>query len=312
MFSIASLTLVVGGVFSSWAITDNAADVRIKVNIAEAVRTVTFYTSFDGSSWGDEVEKMVFDGGSVDSIPTVSLSGYTFKGWKKAAPTYSSYAADYSNNQVLAMTFNDDEEFYPVLESNSDYAYTNSTYYQAGVDVTIPTNTIGATRLGKRYCGVDSIPNAVATWDDTRDVYAASGIYKFENVSGGAMLYRKIGFKPNSNWSQNFGSGTPAFFMHLWDGAEADVKIGNSLTNGVMYNYIPANAKQFLIRRNDHNQATIDWDHGNKSADLSFDSSWWWNSSSTNKYSSSTIVLSMNSDASWDNWGSNAATWIDS
>lgn len=271
--------------------------------------TLRFFTTYNGSSWSTYSDKLISDGGSISlsDIPSPSLAGYTFKGWNINIPSSTNYSVTYTNSQVSNLTINNDVTFYPILESNNDYAYTNSTYYEANVDVTISSNSISTTVLGKRYVGITGIPNPIADWNDSRNLVTSSGIYKFVNEGGGANLYRKIGFEPNSNWSTNWGSGTPAFFVHSWidNSTNVDVLMGNSLTNGKVYCYIPATYQYLLFVRNDHDNASINWDNRNKSADLDLSLTF----SDSTKYTSSSIVLQMAGNADWNDWGSSNSKW---
>ena len=295
---------------TSWAVTDNAATKTMKISTSGTVRSVIFHTTFANSSWDAGSEVNVLDGENLKStdIPSVSLSGYTFKGWSAVIPDSTHYTASYTSSALQELSIDEDKEYYPILESSADYAYADSNYYSVGVDVEINSNSIGSTSLGRRYVGIDGIPNPSATWNDSRDLYSASGIYKFQNDNGGAMLYRKIGFKPNSNWAASW-DGNPGFGIHAWDDSSNSSSIHLGTSGGTtLYGYIPTTYKYFKFSRYSHNATEFTW--GNQSDNLSFANDWWWGGSGTNKYTKSTIVLKMNSWSSWiDNWGSDYASW---
>ena len=277
---------------------------------ASPTKRLRFYTSHDGSSWSNYSDVVVQEGdsASISSIPSPSLSGYTFKGWNISVPSSTNYSVTYTSTQISNLTINDDVTFYPILESNTDYAYTNSTYYEAYVDVEINTSSIGSTVLGKRYLGITGIPSPIADWNATRNLVTSSGIYKFVNEGGGANLYRKVGFKPNSNWKGDWGSGTPAFFIHAWidSSTNTDVFMGNSLTNDKLYSYIPATYQYLLFVRNDHNNTSINWSNCNQSGDLDLSKSFM----NSSHYSKSSIVLEMDGSADWNGWSKNNSKWI--
>ena len=309
-FALAPIALF-GSTFASWAVTDEADPFGLRVAISGDIQQVTFYTSHDGSSWGGTTVKNVIKDAKVDEVPSVSLSGYTFKGWVEgSAPSSTNYTSSYSSANILDMSIGADKTFYPILESNTDYVYVNDNFYQANVDVAINTNTLGATKLGKRYIGVSDIPNPAATWDSNRDLYSASGIYKFQNDDGGAMVYRKVGLKPNNQWLNWWDGGIPCFGIYAWDETDNSKNVSVHMGSGTtVYGYIPATYINFKFSRYSHNATSFQW--GNESYNCKFDNSWWWNGSSTNKYTKDTIVLSMNQWSSWqDGWGSESSQWV--
>ena len=73
-----------GSTLASWAVTDNAGEKNIKISTQSTLRTLTFYTTYDGSSWGTPVQRTVFDGDkiAVGDIPaaTYSSTDYIFNG----------------------------------------------------------------------------------------------------------------------------------------------------------------------------------------------------------------------------------------
>lgn len=307
---IGSVPFIIGTFSHSFAIVKKDAQNLSFLISAAPTKRLRFYTGHDGSSWSAFSDVIVPEGesASLSSIPTPSLSGYTFKGWNINVPSSSNYSVTYSSTEVSNLTINDDATFYSILESNTDYAYTNSSYYQAYVDVEINTSSIGATVLGKRYLGITGIPSPIADWNATRNLATSSGIYKFVNEGGGANLYRKVGFKPNNNWKGNWGSGTPAFFIHAWidSSTSTDVLMGNSLTNDKLYSYIPATYQYLLFVRNDHNNTSIDWSNRNQSGDLDLSNSFM----NSSHYSASSIVLEMDGSADWNGWTKNNSKWI--
>ena len=307
-FSFTAILALTASIHSASALFENAVDGTSFTITAAQTYTVTFYTSYS-SGWGGTTTRQVTSGSAVSNIPTVSQSGYTFKGWVNATPSNSNYTTYFDTSSNITSNIS----LYPILESNVDYAYTNSTYYQANTDVTISSNSIGSTQIGKRYVGITGIPNPVATWNDSRSLYSSSGIYKFvAEQSGAAMIYRKIGFKPNNQWGQNWdGSNGAGFGIYAWDGNGNDESIHLGVSNGstTLYTYIHATYYNFKFSRYSSNNTSFAW--GNQSSDLNFDNSQSWNNNSTNKYSSSTTVLSMNYSGSWvDNWGRSNATWV--
>lgn len=295
-----------GTTMASWAVIDDANAFGMRIKVSD-VKNVTFHTAYANNSWDDGTSVGVVPGSTISEIPSVSASGYTLLGWKTSAPTFSDYSKTYTQAQLSNLAITEDLEFWPVFESNNDYAYVDSTYYQANVEVTINSNSIGSTRLGKRYIGFEGIPNAVATWDVSRNLYSASGIYKFQNDNGGAMVYRKVGFKPNSSWHANWGSGAANIGIYTWDDSgSVSIHMGSDST---VYAFIPATYINFKFSRYTHDTSSFTW--GNESSNLSFDNGWWWNNSGTNKYTSSTPTLSMNNWSSWvNNWEPKDATWV--
>ena len=300
LFSV--LTLAVVSSFSpAYSIVQKTYD-GISVNITPGSSTVTFYTEYSGFDWGNVITRSVDSGNTIGNIPTPSASGYTLKGWSTNVPSTTNYSVTYTTAQINSLVPTSNLTLYPILESNNDYAYTNSTYYQAGVDVTISSNSIGSTQLGKRYVGIIGIPNPVATWNDSRSLYTSSGVYKFENVNGGAMIYRKVGLQiidsANNYWDKE---STEYYRIHYfnndsdkgWSDCLARTSHGSTYQG---YFYIPGNyANIIFTRMSDGSHA--DWDHKwNQSGDIAL----------TEGYSSSTITNQKNKDW-WDTW---KGTWI--
>ena len=271
---------------------------------------VRFFTGYSGSAWSTYTDVNVTSGGTVStSIPSPTLSGYSFKGWVESAPSGSNYSSPIASNAVASATVTADKTYYPIFESTADYAYTNSTYYEANVDVAINASSIGSTRLGKRYLGIDGIPNATATWDESRNLLTSSGVYRFSNVTGGAVIERKIGFKPNSDWMNNWGSGCPTFYAYQWDGnGNKSTWLGNNPdANGKFYAYVPYYYSNLIITRSDHDTASFSWNNINQSGDL-----WIPDDFGGTHYSSTTPVLTMSSTAtkdSYSGWNKDSSTW---
>ncbi|MCQ2815070.1 MAG: hypothetical protein MJ227_02110 [Bacilli bacterium] len=287
-----------------------SANMDIKV-IQDTTFTVRFYKLYNNSSgWYMNEDKTVPAGGKV-TCPALTKDGFTLKGWSINVPDMNHYTETYTVEQLNNLPITQNLTLYPILQSNNNQVWINALGIvgDENADITISTSTIGQTIIGKSYVGIDKIPVAVASWNDNRNLHTASGIYKFTSSNNAALVKRKLGFKPNPKWSQNKGSGTPAFFVHTWGVQEEDILLGNTLIDGKVYGYIDARNINFIMVRKDHSATSFSWTDCNQSANLSFDPSWWWGGSSSNHYSSSTIVLNKWDD--WmDGWGSDQANWI--
>ena len=296
--------------FASAMNTRDASNVSFSIGGSTPKFNVTFYTSYS-SSWGGTIVVSVNQGSSVSAsdIPSISLSGYTLQGWVTVTPSSANYNNPISGSTISSTSVNADISYYPILKSNSDYAYVNSTYYQANVDVTINSNSIGQTLLGKRYVGISGIPNPEASWNDPRSLHSSSGIYKFENSNGAAMIYRKIGITVNNNWGADWDGGAPGIGIYAWQGeSNVSIHMGYAGPGQTLQAYIPGDYENFKFSRYSHNQTSFVW--GNQSSNLSFDPSWWWGGVQNNHYESDSINLAMKNWSSWiDNWGSNDALW---
>ena len=304
-----------GLTYASWAVTDRANSIGVQIHLDDSTYTATFYTSYNEgtSSWGGANINSYVAGDPIEE-PIVSLSGYIFRGWKSSAPTAQSYNSEFDSDDIEAIRISSNLTFYPVFESSAEYAYVNSDYYDLNTDVTFSVNEFGATLIGKKYVGISGIPNPTASWNDTRSVYSSSGIYQFRSENGAAMIYRKVGFKPNTTWLSDW-NGVPTFGLYAWktvgnETNECKVFLGSDLVNGKVYGYIPADYEDFKFIRNDHNKTEFDFTGANESANLSFDNSWYWNNDADNKYNSSTFVLQMNDEAGYSDWNSGSSTWI--
>ena len=269
-----------------------------------SAHNVTIYREYDGS-WGNPLNLTISAGQSINSATDLSLENYNFLGWRSSAPTSDSYAIEYTTTELNALTVNSDLFFYPVFKSTSKKAYVNSNYYEVDTDVVLETNSIGSTQIGYLYLGVDGITEETASWHDSRNLYSASGIYKFVENEGAALIQRKIGFKPNATWAQDWGSSGSGFGIYSWNGDNnSSIHMGNS-SGGALYTYIPADYDNFKFSRYSSDQNEFAW--GNESGNFSFSSSSWDNSTT---YSKDSTLLCMNSWSSWvDNWTSDLATW---
>ena len=270
-------------------------------------KSVTFYTAYSDGEWGSSSTAVVPANGNVDAgdIPSVSLSGYTFEGWVNEVPSSSNIGSTITNEQIVAAAVTNDIAYYPLLKSASKKAYVNSNYYDINTDVVLETNSIGETLIGYQYIGVAGIPDPSSSWHDSRSLHTASGIYKFYEDNGAAIISRKIGFKPNSNWASNYNGTGSSFGIHTWQGSNStDVHMGNS-TGAALFTYIPADYSNFIFSRYDANATEFAW--GNQSADLAFSNSW----SGGSSYSKDSTILYMNYDTGYNDWTSAGATWIE-
>lgn len=314
---LAISTIVALGSFSATSAFISKGVSNLSFAIRESTKTITLYTDYDNGEWTSANILYVRQGEEITSATDPSVSGYDFLGWRTTAPGTGSGERDiaYTTNELNDIVVDDsDLTYYPVFKSSSKKAYADTNYYEIDTDVIISANSIGATSIGYRYLGVSGIYDVTATWNDSRSLYSASGIYKFHENAGAAELNRKIGFKPNSQWGASWDNDSCGFGIHSWlGGSYTYTHMGNTTAGNVLYAYIPANYQNFLFRRYSSNANAFVSDDGqsNKSSDLSFDNSWWWNGSSTNKYTKDSIVLQMNTWNDWvNNWGSDHASWV--
>lgn len=288
---------------------------ELSFEIGAKYQTVKFYIGFEDSSWSTSFEVKVIEGSSVDSasIPTPTLSGYTFKGWTTSVPDSDHYVKEYTNTDIAILPVNEATTYYPIMESDSDYALIGETYYEANKDVNISSFEIANTVMGKRYLGIDGIPNVTASYNDTRGLFSASGVYQFRNDNGNAQIYRKVGFKPNTCWLTPWDEGTPTFGLYAWSGEyNYSVFLGYEAdSDGSYYGYIPATFINFKFIRNSHLKTEFDFSGASQSSNLSFANDWWWNKQTDNKYTSSSIVLALNDVEYWENWGPDQAHWTE-
>ena len=288
---------------------------ELSFEIGAKYQSVKFYTGFEDSSWSTYTTINVVQNSSVPAlnIPTPTLSGYTFKGWTTNVPDSNHYVEEYTNTDLALTPINEDVTYYPIMESDVDYALIGETYYEANKDVVISSFEIGNTIMGKRYLGIDGIPNITASYNDTRGLFSASGVYQFRNDNGNAQIYRKVGFKPNTCWLTPWDEGTPTFGLYAWSGDyNYSVFLGSEAdSDGNYYGYIPATFINFKFTRGSHNKTSFDWDNVKQSSNLSFANDWWWNKQADNKYTSSSIVLALNNVEYWENWGPDQAHWTE-
>lgn len=310
LLAVGFITAISSYSFARASIVKSVGGVSFVIRQPEQ-RTITLYKNYNGTSWNSYDTLDVFDGNTIDGAVDPSVSGYDFLGWRASEPSSSEggRSVTYSTSQLNDVVVNgSDLSFYPVFKSSSKKAYADSTYYEINADIVINSNIIGSTSIGFRYLGVSGIYDVTSTWNDSRSLYSASGIYKFsESGNGAANLHRKIGFKANSTWKADCDGGVPCFGIYSWDGNSNDTSVHMGVGSETLYAYIPADWINFKFSRYSHNASSFTW--GNESANLSFDNSWWWNGSSTNKYTKDSVVLSMNDDAN-NGWGSNNSTWV--
>ena len=271
-------------------------------------KNVTFYTAYTEGEWGSSSTVVIATNGHVTAgdIPSVSLSGYTFEGWVNEAPNASNIVSPITNEQVAAASVTNDIAYYPILKSNVKKAYVNANYYPIDEDVSLETNSIGETLIGYQYIGVDAIPNPSSSWHNSRSLHTASGIYKFTENDGAAIISRKIGFKPNSQWGQAWDNSSCGIGIHVWQGDNSvSIHMGNT-SGEALFTYIPGDYSNFIIVRYSSNQNGFTW--GNQSADLAFSNSW----SGDTSYSKDSTILYMNYSSSYvTGWTSSDATWVE-
>ena len=266
---------------------------------------VTLYKEYTDSSWTNPTIIDVASGQTINNATNLSLEGYDFLGWRSTVPSLEGYAAEYTTTEVNNLVVSSNLSFYPVFKSTSEKVYVNENYYEVNTDVVLETNTIGETLIGYKYLGIDGIAEETASWHDSRSLYSASGIYKFINNEGAAIIQRKIGFKPNSYWAADWDNTGSGFGIYAWQGeSNASIHMGVSSGNA-LYTYIPGDYDNFKFSRYSSNSAGFAW--GNESSNFSFSNSSWSNGT---HYSKDSILLTMNSWSSWvDGWGSEHATW---
>ena len=231
----------------------NAASFSIS-QVITTVHHITLYRDYNGSSWTNSTTINVDDGDSISSAVNPTKSNYTFVGWKTSAPTFSSYAKDYTTSELNSVVPNGDMTLYPIFKTSAIKAYTNGNYYDVDTDITLSTNSIGNTSMGYAYLGFDGIPVTTATWNSTRNLTTNSGIYQFRNVNGGAALYRKVGFSTEEDTSSN-GVWKIANYnangRGMWasDGSNGEeigfTRIGSTER---CYAYVPYQYNQFYIK----------------------------------------------------------------
>ena len=310
IFSLISLLAVglgAGSVFADWAVSDNANSFGVQIRISPLKKNITFYTEYD-SGWQNSINVEVEVGESISAldIPSINVDGYVLQGWKSSAPSSDNYAIDYTSDQLADLTISEDAVFYPILKSSNKKVFVNSSYYPVNEDVVLETNLIGQTLIGYTYVGIDGIPDVSASWYDTRNLYSTSGIYKFIESDGAAIIQRKIGLKPNSNWAADWDGTGSSFGIYWWasDSDNGSMHMGVS-SGDAIYAYIPANYDNFKFSRYSSTATEFAW--GNQSSDFSFSGSSW---SNDTHYSKDSTLLCMNSWSSWqDNWSSSLATW---
>ena len=265
---------------------------------------VTFYKEY-ADSWSNPTVIDVASGQTINNATNLSLEGYDFLGWRSAAPSLEAYAAEYTTAEVNELVVSSNLSFYPVFKSTSKTAYVNGRYYEIDTDVVLETNSIGETLIGYSYVGVDGVAEVTASWHDSRNLYTESGIYQFQEDNGAALIKRRIGFKPNSNWAADWDGTGSSFGIYSWQG-ENNSSIHMGVSSGdALYTYIPADYDNFKFSRYSSTATSFAW--GNESGNFSFSGSSW---SNDTLYSKDSTLLAMNSWSSWiDNWGSDVATW---
>ena len=265
---------------------------------------VTFYKEYT-DSWSNPTVIDVPSGQAIGSATNLSLDDYEFLGWRSSAPSSESYAAEYTTAEVNELVVSSNLSFYPVFKSLAKTAYVNGRYYEINTDVVLETNSIGETLIGYPYVGVEGVAEVTASWHDSRNLYTESGIYQFQEDNGAALIKRRIGFKPNSNWAADWEGTGSSFGIYSWQGDNnSSIHMGVS-SGDALYTYIPADYDNFKFSRYSSTATSFTW--GNESANFSFSSSIW---SNDTLYSKDTTLLAMNSWSSWINdWGSDTATW---
>ena len=297
-----------GSTLASWAVTDNASEKNIKISTQSTLRTLTFYTTYDGSSWGTPVQRTVFDGDkiAVGDIPaaTYSSTDYIFNGWVTAVPTSSNYSSAVNNSTLANTTISDNNSYYPVIESKTDFAYANSTYYELNHDYELSVSSVASVSVGKKYLGIAGIPNATAT-KSTQNLITASGIYQFHDTGD---IFRKIGFYPNTSWRGLWDSTYPSFSFHTWGTyGDYDYLRPNDIENYRYVAYIPATNDNFKIIRQSPSASSIDYDN-NHSADMKLSDTY----GGSTSYSKTTWILGQYNDVGWNNdWTKSSAWWGD-
>lgn len=295
---------VIGSTYAAWAVTDNAGDFSVNITpYAPGRKRVSFYTSYTGSSWGGLQEESVVDGEKVTSVPTVSLSGYTFKGWiEGSAPDSSHYTATVSSSTISTTSITADKTYYPILESNDSVAYDGSSYHNLNSDVTLTASSVASVKVGKRYLGISGIPNASASVNTSQNLYSSSGIYQFHDDG---KIFRKIGFQPNNDWRDLWSGQYPSFSFHTWgDYGDYDYLRPFDAGNYIYYAYIPATNHSFKIIRQAPDASSINWSN-NQTANISLSDTF-----GAGSYSSSSIIMGQYGDSGWTNWGASKIWWF--
>lgn len=300
---VVAASLVVGSTYAAFAVTDDAAPKSVKIGLTEiSSSTVKFYTSYNGSSWGDIHEEDVLDGQTVETVPTISLTGYTFKGWiEGSAPDLTHYTATVSSSTISTTAITSDKTYYPILESDDSFAYAGSSYYNLNSDVTLSVSSVASVKVGKKYLGVSGIPNATASINTSQNLYSGSGIYQFHEDG---KIFRKIGFQPNNDWRQLWNSTYPSFTYHTWGDYEYDYIRPFDAGNYIYYAYIPATNHNFIIIRQAPEASSINWSN-DQSYTISLS-----NTFGAGNYSSSSIVLGQYGNSGWSGWNSSKTWWF--
>ena len=313
---ILSLATLVVGAFSisssSALFKKNASDTSFGIRQATPTHNVKFYTTFDGSDWGDETTLVINNGNSVSvgDIPSISLSGYSFEGWVNATPTSSNYFSTLSNSNISALSVTSNVSYYPILKSNSKVAYTHSNdndyYYDLNTDVAISYQTLKATYIGYRYVGITGIPVETSSWVNDRDLVTSSGIYQFSESAGAVVVNRKIGFRVSDSgyWSTE---STEYYGLYCFGGSNSASWCSSILTRTdntqtyIGYYYVDYEYDGFNFVR--LSEATASWDKKwNQSSDISLLNNKKYNSEvETSSYTSTNITMDKN-NTSWDSW----------
>ena len=255
-----------GATSASWAVTDNADTfgVKISTSVPASKHSVKFYTTFDGTDWGDDVDFTVDDGSTVVA-PTVTKTGYTVKGWTMFKPSLTIYAPDYDLDEINSLAIDQDYTFYPIIESNNNRVWIHDLGYVGDVDtdITLDVNTIGQTLIGKEYIGVtDGVCSPIASWNNNRSLYSSSGIYKFSNKDGAASCSRKVTISTtNVTWWTGDSAITK---IHVWDGSgnSHDYEILNSSFSATSHTatiYIDATCENLMVMRINPNNKSEVW-----------------------------------------------------
>ena len=102
LFSITSLSLLIGSSFAAWAVTDNANGVHVKVSVGEVSKhTVNYYTvNAAGTAFTLLGSEQVYDGDTVSSVPSITepINNHKFEAW------YTSNALSATFNASTAIT----------------------------------------------------------------------------------------------------------------------------------------------------------------------------------------------------------------
>ena len=311
-----------GGVYASWSFSTTPTSMEttnknVGVTISDSWSfgskyTVKFYTSYS-SGWAEGTATTInniAEGSSIStgSIPTPSLSGYTFQGWVTNAPSSSNYTPTYANNSVVAaLSITSNMTFYPLLKSNTKKAYISNTssFHALSTDVTLSISTISSISIGDQYVGVtNGVCNASAT-SNSVNLLTASGIYKFSLDGSSVVINRKIGLRISDGYSSHWNQ-TDYECYTFWcfnsstskeDSAAAKVQRPNNGTI-VCYYYIDYSYRTFIATRFDGGSNIWGWGDNNKSGDIQLINNSDYNSESKSSYTSTNYVLDKNKD--WD------------